>query len=203
MSVPYYEDFSEESAFNTFTVVDANNDGTKWYYNSYDRTAAVDNSLKVVDDDWLITPAIKMEQGKTYKLSFTVVAKAAVSPGIVAAAVGTGYAPEDFETVVPATKVNNTSEAVVLTGSYTVPADGEYHIGFHATSPIGFSSIDLDDISIIIDTQDGIAGVDGDETLNGNDAYTIQGCKASASHRGLVIVRGKDGNFRKTVVRGK
>lgn len=203
LSVPYYEDFSEESAFNTFTVVDANNDGTKWYYNSYDRTAAVDNSLKVVDDDWLITPAIKMEQGKTYKLSFTVVAKAAVSPGIVAAAVGTGYAPEDFETVVPATKVNNTSEAVVLTGSYTVPADGEYHIGFHATSPIGFSSIDLDDISIIIDTQDGIAGVDGDETLNGNDAYTIQGCKASASHRGLVIVRGKDGNFRKTVVRGK
>ena len=203
LSVPYYEDFSQESAFSTFTTVDANSDGTKWYYNSYDRTAAIDNSLKVADDDWLITPAIKMEQGKTYKLSFTVAAKASVSPGIVAAAVGTGYATGDFKTVVPATKVNNTSEAVVLSGSYTVPADGEYHIGFHATSPVGFSSIDLDDISITVDVTDGVAGVDGGVLQSGGEAYTIQGCKAGASHHGLVIVRGKDGNFRKTVVSGK
>ncbi len=203
MSVPYYEDFSQESTFNTFTVVDANSDGTRWHYNSYDHTAAIDNSLKVVDDDWLITPPIKMEQGKTYKLSFTVLAKASVSPGIVAAAVGTGYAPGDFKTIVPATKVSNTSEAVVLSGTYTVPADGEYHIGFHATSPIGFSSIDLDNISVTIDTLSGINGIDGDDSQTGDEVYTIQGSKASASHRGVVIVRGRDGNFRKTVVSGK
>lgn len=202
LSVPYYEDFSQESAFNTFTIVDANNDGTTWNYNSYDHAAAIDNSLKGIGDDWLITPPIRMEQGHTYKLAFTVIAKASSSPGVIAAAVGGSYAPEDFKVVVPATKVSTTSKALTLEGTYTVPADGEYHLGFHATSPVGFSSVDLDNISIIDDTAAGITGI-ADDTLRGGEVYTIQGRKAGTNHRGLVIVRDNDGNCRKAVASGR
>ena len=200
-SIPYSEDFSQESSFKTFTVVDANNDGTKWAYNSYDHAAMIDNSLHNVNDDWLITPAIRMEKGKTYTLTFNANAKAAISPGVISAAIGSSLTPSEYFTLIKATKVSQ-SYNVPFSVNFSVSADGNYHIGFHSTSPIGFSSMGLDDISIKESTSTGIDEiVSGDS--QGRDAYSIDGRRVSDSYRGLVIKRGSDGKFRKVVVNGK
>ena len=201
LSIPYYEDFSQESAFKTFTVVDANSDNVTWAYNSYDKAAMIDNSLKVADDDWLMTPAIKMEKDKTYKLTIEVSAKASVSPGIIAAAIAQTLTPSDYFTLIAATKVS-TAAAQKLEVKYSVSADGEYHIGFHATSPIGFSSMNLDNISIEEDSTSGITDVKTDVNTNG-ETYTIDGRRTTDSYRGFAIKRGSDGKFTKVIITDK
>lgn len=147
-----------------------------------------------------MTPPIKMEKGKTYKLSFTVSALASVSPGTVSAAVGNSYAPEDYDIkVVDATTVKSAS-GIILSGTFSVPADGEYHVGFHATSPKGFSTMNLDDVEVLEDSASGISGVRTDGAAAGGDAYTVDGRKAVGSGKGVVIVRGADGKYRKVAV---
>ncbi len=201
LSIPYYEDFSQESSFKTFTVVDANNDNVTWVYNSYDKAAMIDNSLKVVDDDWLITPAIKMEKNKTYELTFGASAKASLSPGTIAAAIGSTLNPSDYFTLVKATEVS-TSAAQNLNVKYAVSEDGEYRIGFHATSPIGFSSMNLENISIVEDTTSGINNVETDVNTNG-ETYTLDGRRVSGTYSGLAIKRGNNGKFTKVIITNK
>ena len=200
LAIPYYEDFSKESAFNTFTVVDANGDGTKWYYSDYYQCAAIDNSYTAVDDDWLMTPPIKMEKDKTYKLSFKVSALASVSPGAISAAIGNSYDPADYKTAVVDVTTVKSANGVILSGSFTVAADGEYHVGFHATSPKGFSNMNLDDIEVEEDSTAGISDIVKDENVVDGEVYTIDGRKASDSYKGVVIVRGADGKYRKAVI---
>lgn len=68
-SVPYSQGFDGQSAFEDyFTVVDNNNDGNVWKYQTYDNIVRFDLSEPKADD-WLITPAINLEGGKNYKLT--------------------------------------------------------------------------------------------------------------------------------------
>ena len=172
-----------------------------WVYNSYDKAAMIDNSLKVVDDDWLITPAIKMEKNKTYELTFGASAKASLSPGTISAAIGSTLNPSDYFTLVKATEVS-TSTAQNLNVKYAVSEDGEYRIGFHATSPIGFSSMNLENISIVEDTTSGINNVETDVNTNG-ETYTLDGRRVSGSYSGLAIKRGNNGKFTKVIITNK
>ena len=57
---PYIEDFASDSALDQFTIIG------RWKYNKsgYMYASYTDG------DDWLITPAIKLAGGKTYRLSF-------------------------------------------------------------------------------------------------------------------------------------
>lgn len=68
-SVPsevYSQAFDSQDAFNTMTVINTNNDKYTWgYYNGTARVEAY-NDL----NDWLVTPGLQLEAGKSYDLSF-------------------------------------------------------------------------------------------------------------------------------------
>lgn len=78
-TIPFVEMFATEADFNKFTVIDANNDAAeytdifyapKWHYDD-EYAAAFYYTNNNVADDWLITPALKLEQGKVYRIMFS------------------------------------------------------------------------------------------------------------------------------------
>ncbi len=79
-SVPYSQNFDTAAGFETFTVVDANNDGTKWAYEDSKFAAYCSHQMTGADDDWLFTPALNLKAGHTYELTFSVASVNNVSP---------------------------------------------------------------------------------------------------------------------------
>lgn len=59
---PYEESFSDESFMDDYTIIDANNDGTKW--KPYLSKAEISYNSSEAMNDWLITPALALEGGK-------------------------------------------------------------------------------------------------------------------------------------------
>lgn len=68
---PYDNDFADESSLDLMTIIDANDDYSTWGYHTERQCAAYVYNWDNQADDWLITPAIKMEAGKEYTVTFT------------------------------------------------------------------------------------------------------------------------------------
>lgn len=72
LSLPYTCDFESADVFNTWTIIDANADGKTWMgvYSVNPKTARCAYNISKDADDWLISPAIALEAGKKYRLTF-------------------------------------------------------------------------------------------------------------------------------------
>ena len=132
--LPYTNGFDTEAEWDEFRVIDANSDGNTWA--QYSKTARLVYS-NIDDDDWLVSPLLKLEAGKTYKVS------------LQARCQSTSY-PETFEVraakeqnvdaltagleVIPTTTVSSTSFKEYGNGGFTVSEDGYYCFGIHGTT---------------------------------------------------------------------
>lgn len=67
---PYRNDFNTQEDFNKFTVIDTNNDGSTWAFDAGYQSAAYTYNQKNAANDWLISPAFKLEASKMYKVAF-------------------------------------------------------------------------------------------------------------------------------------
>lgn len=126
-TVPFAENFTKD--LGECTAEDANADGVTWAYYMFNPSAAVKGS---VADDWLFTPAIKLEAGKTYLVSF----KVNSSYGEVSTydvKYGDAANSESMTNVI-AEGLTAGKDKVDLSKKFTCNADGEYNLGFHATS---------------------------------------------------------------------
>ncbi|MCH5230603.1 MAG: choice-of-anchor J domain-containing protein [Muribaculaceae bacterium] len=148
--IPYSEGFDTADDFALWTVEDINGGSTWTYNNGNDEKAAEykydDNKLP--GDDWLISPPIHLEAGKSYKLSYKwrVLSK--------------NY-PESFEIFLGAkpeassmnqlltkkVKVTNTAYQTAEQ-ALTVASTGSYHIGIHCFSDGYMYVLRVDDIEI-------------------------------------------------------
>ena len=150
--VPYLEPFNSESAFNLFSVDDANSDNSTWAFDAHDLAARYNYHRTNAADDWLITPAISLKAGKHYRLSFRAYA------GMYS---GRSFYPERFE-VAMGKGATGAEMTIPLIGStdvktedpteyrkaFTVDADGTYNFGFHATSDANMYRLLIDSIAI-------------------------------------------------------
>lgn len=149
-SLPWSEDFSNpEAAREAFTIVDANRDGRSW--NIIEGKAHSIYHLENAADDWLFTPGLPVEEGKTYRLKFETYCS-------------TGYA-ERLEV-----KVGNAPEVVAMTTTlagptdipwgdadvrrfqsvdFTAPATGTVYVGFHAVSDANKNQLSLASIEFL------------------------------------------------------
>lgn len=132
--LPYTNGFDTEAEWDEFRVIDANSDGNTWA--QYSKTARLVYS-NIDDDDWLVSPLLKLEAGKTYKVS------------LQARCQSTSY-PETFEVraakeqnvdaltagleVIPTTTVSSTSFMNYKNKTFTVSEDGYYCFGIHGTT---------------------------------------------------------------------
>ena len=133
-----------------FTIIDANGDGKTWYGKTSSETfrkldneaidarylypAKVDNSSM---DDWLITPSLRLQTGKTYK-TFFVMSKYqfAASTDMFEIKLGNNPTGDGMtETIVEKRGLPEAGGNTLWTVETTisVPADGDYYIGIHAT----------------------------------------------------------------------
>lgn len=153
---PYSYSFTTQKDMNdSFTVIDANEDGVKWHVatdeymnedNEYVPVAMIDYNSDEDLDDWLITSPLRLEAGSRYVLTFNALPgldeMMEVFCGTEPSAGGmTQCIKEQF-------LLDEAYELVEYSVPFTVDADGKYFIGFHAVSEADNFYIYLNDIAV-------------------------------------------------------
>ncbi len=140
-TVVYEQHFDTQSAFDTMTTVDAdnnhyNNTRGVWKWNSYGTKAAY-IYLSTYSDDWeanddyLLTPEIALEAGKAYSLSSLIDGYYSSDVAKCQIAVGTGDDPTTF-TVLYTNENIKTSTGFTVEQQFEVPQSGNYRISYRA-----------------------------------------------------------------------
>lgn len=147
-SVPYAETFDTADDFALWTVVDGNEAPT-WSYNAPDKTAAYYNPQgKVAGDDWLFSPAIRLEKDKLYKVRYEFRANMVKYPETFSVMAGMGAGPEDMTVPLTAhTDITNTKMSVAE-AAFTATESGEWNIGFHYTSDMRQYGVSIDNVTV-------------------------------------------------------
>lgn len=134
LTPPFEATFNVTDKLTKYTVIDANNDGKTWGY--YSNTAKINENSSLDMDDWLISPAVDLEAGKTY--GFTISAYTAGYPEKIEVAAGTVPTVEGMTiSIIEPTEIPKTSKKTsptTLEGKFTASSTGRYHIGIHGCS---------------------------------------------------------------------
>ncbi|MBQ9356057.1 MAG: hypothetical protein IJT98_02030 [Prevotella sp.] len=131
--LPYSNDFADAALQRHFTAIDANADGKTWGAGTENFTI----SYASPNDDWLVSPAIKLVAGKKYHFAIDTWARSGSYPEtfeVKIAAEATAEALAAGAVVIEQQTVNVTAAVTVETEELTVEADGYYYIGIHNTS---------------------------------------------------------------------
>lgn len=135
--VPAYTSDFKTTGLEGYTVIDANDDKKTWRLstNDYGETeVSVQYNSNLDMDDWLITPAIKLEAGKSYKFSVSTHAKSSNYPERLEVKYGKTPDVEGMtKELIPATQIATTSNKI-LEGSIVADESGKFYIGFHGVS---------------------------------------------------------------------
>lgn len=133
-AVPYANALNSADLFADFGVIDSNKDGSTWSYDSSYGTIYKWNTSNN-GDDWLISPAIKLEAGKKYHFAIDAKAAGANFPEKFEVKLGTeAKASALTQSVISEVTVSSTEFATYENENISVAETGYYHFGIHATS---------------------------------------------------------------------
>lgn len=124
---------------NEWTVEDKNSDGITWAFSADlpgNFISYVGVSQKQDADDWLVSPYLAFEAGKTYKIESGAY-KAAGGTQLLSVAVGTGDDPTTYKVVndkISVTATYGGNDATKVEGEFIAPTTGSYRVAFHCTS---------------------------------------------------------------------
>lgn len=180
---PYTETFETQADFDSFKVIDANNDGNTWTYmnplgengQAYlvgNGTADVDTGIYDGDgnDDYLISPQIRLEPNTDYRLTFETYDQWMTTEHMTVM-LGGSQEVTGSETEIASLDLHTGQSYTVI---FSVPASGLYHLFFHGDSPAQSVNVCLDNISL-----------DVYSTFEGPDSVT--GLKATAGEKGAIV----------------
>jgi len=148
---PYAENFNSSDAAGIYTVIDADGDGTTWQWDEQDYGMFCSYSKNSPKDDWLITPPIKMTNDRLYTLRYKIRRGSTMYEEKYEVRLGTGSSVDDMTIVLQEEQeiAGRVYKEVVL--RFQVPDDGNYNIGFHATSEKYMDKIFITDIKVDAD----------------------------------------------------
>lgn len=161
---PYENDFDGPNPLSGFTIIDANNDGDTWLAN--EGTVQVWYNSTNDMDDWLITPALALEGGKSYH--FSVKARNNGYGMDERIEVKWGAAPTVAgmtETLVGPTLLTGNKTFHELEGMIAPQTDGTYYVGLHGISDAFLFVLVVDDLKIGAPATSGAPGPSTDLTL--------------------------------------
>ena len=145
--LPYVNDFTALGDQQSFTVVDGNEDNSTW--SAYDGKFSHFGSFDIDDDDWLISPAIKLEAGKNYYVAFDAWRSSDYAEKTIELKMGTSAAPEALtQDAIAAVAVEALSPVTLENESLRVDETGYYYFGIHDISEAGGYSIYVDNFII-------------------------------------------------------
>lgn len=134
-SVPYSHAFNAANSLDGFTVANQNNDAYAWCYDDAQHAAKSSYGDGGSANDWLISPQIALQAGKTYKVSYSL--KAYNNNGeTFGIYLGQGTTPAALSQTIVSQTDNELSYLHFAPYDYefTVAADGLYNIGLHHTT---------------------------------------------------------------------
>lgn len=172
-STPYLETF--DGGIDEYTVIDANNDGVTWSYNPFSSYATYDWSMTDAGDDWLITPAIRLEAGKKYVFSVDVKGFSYIYPERFEVKCGNAATADAMQTQIIESTLVESSDFTTYEGSFVPTESGNYYFGVHAISDADNMALSADNISVKEDTNTGISSVDATGKEAAADVYSIDG----------------------------
>lgn len=148
--VPFMEGFNTADDFALWTIEDVNG-GATWKYNGGQTEQVAEyeyDSNKLPADDWLISPPIRLEADKTYKLSYKWRVMMKSYPESFEVRLGNAANSASMTTQLGNhPKVSNTSFESA-DKSFTVDKDGDYYIGIHCYSDGYMYILRIDDVAI-------------------------------------------------------
>lgn len=155
LALPYSESFDEASSLNAFTLIDVNGDGNgsgwdspEWCYDEQYRCAFYYGKRDIVADDWLITPALEMDETSVYKLTFKYYAYYGYGSKF---RVAVGSEPEvasmDKQILYKETVSSFSDYPGITETVYFAPRKGDRFIGFHHISET-MEHLSIDDICL-------------------------------------------------------
>lgn len=158
----------DSKTFLSYTVIDANGDGTTW---RYDTIPYYSFNSKNDADDWIITPAIQLEADKLY--AFEIEAR------------NSGSYAEKFEvklgkaptvealttTLIDTTTVTDNNFTAFPSDEFTVSEAGKYYIGIHSVSDADMYKLVIRNISV----KNGVSGIRPDSVTKASFVADAQG----------------------------
>ena len=152
LTLPYTQDFYYSSDFNKMTVIDANSDGNTWTYASYDPYNYSPSGRYIGNatngaDEWIVTPALELKAGYTYKFSMKAIGTAGYTNNIEVFVGNAATAEAMTTSVAPKTEIT-TGANNFINGEISVTSDGIYYLGIHLTADANQNSIYVDDLKI-------------------------------------------------------
>lgn len=148
VEVPYENTLDTEDAQDQIIIYDENGDGKTWTFTE-DGYAQYSYNSSEAADDWLVTPAMYLEEGKKYRFAFDAACALSDFPERVEVLIGTEAKVSAFETVViEPTDVDWTAFETVQNESVTVSETGYYFFGIHAISDADMYRLYVDNILV-------------------------------------------------------
>lgn len=133
---PYLQTFDTEAALDDFTLIDGNEDAKVWkfYKSGEEKCVRMQYNTKIDMDDWLVTPGIDLEAGKTYKFSMDVRGYNATAKEKFEVMMGTAPTVAALTTsVIPVTEIQS-KEYDNFEEYITPTVSGKYYFGVHGMS---------------------------------------------------------------------
>ncbi len=143
---PYSNSFVSNESAEGYTVIDANGDGKTWRI--YDGRFYVQYNEDIATDDWVITPPVKLEAGKIYKISFDIAGVSAYYPEKYELCVGRDNTAEGMTTTLVGPRETTTNGIENNETYYTAESSGTYYFGVHGISDADMYSLSLYNFSI-------------------------------------------------------
>ena len=142
----YTNGFENELSLAGYTQINKNEDGNTWELYNGEVRFKYNSSLAM--DAWLITPAVKLEAGKMYKISVDARANSSNWAERFELCVGTEPTAEAMtENVVEKTELTSTTAETF--GDYFIPkTTGTYYVGIHGCSDADAYYIYFDNLTI-------------------------------------------------------
>ena len=182
-TVPYQEYFGEIIGWN---AIDANNDGITMIADTYHGLSYSFND-ELAADDWMMSPCVELAAG-TYTVSYNYGSASALTESFEVY-YGNGAHIADMTNLI-ATHTFNYTGSQTATTTITVPADGIYNFGFHATSLAGnlgfniytFSVQPVNDVIVTFNENGGTVTPNGTVAVNYGEDLTLNLVPAPMYH---------------------
>ena len=158
--IPYFVDFAYDY-YNVrqkdFTILNCNNDSRCWVFcpphvslgtDLCGAVACANYDGNTPMDDWLITPGLALEAGKTYHYKSNMHGPGANVPYYEYIEVKAGTDKTAEAMTIDIVKHALVEDYCVIEGFFTVPEDGNYYIGLHSVSEGDNWEIAVFDISV-------------------------------------------------------
>lgn len=157
---PYVETFDTQADFDSFKVIDANNDGATWslmlpYGDESGYAYLMGNGIGDVDtgiydgngdDDYLISPQISLKKGAEYRLTFETSPDQWLTLEHMSVLLGKKQDVVGNETELASLDIPYDKNYYDI--RFSVPEDGLYHLLFHGDSPAESVNLGMDNVSI-------------------------------------------------------